>query len=61
MKWSMKLARIAGIDVFVHWTFLILIFWLLGIHIAQGNSIAMALFETNGWWESSRWKILASG
>ena len=35
VKWSMKLARIAGIDMFVHWTFLILMFWLLGIHIAQ--------------------------
>ncbi|MGI9519036.1 MAG: site-2 protease family protein [Pirellulaceae bacterium] len=37
MKWSLKLARIAGIDVFVHWTFAILIIWLITIYVAQGS------------------------
>ena len=32
MKWSLKLGRFAGIDVFVHWTFLILLVW---IFVAQ--------------------------
>lgn len=43
MKWSLKLARIAGIDVFVHWTFAILIVWLIGIHVAQGSTVTIAL------------------
>lgn len=43
MKWSFKLARIAGIDVFVHWTFAILIVWLIGIHVAQGHDLAVAM------------------
>lgn len=43
MKWSFKLARIAGIDVFIHWTFAILIVWLIGIHVAQGHSLSVAL------------------
>ena len=28
MKWSWKIARIADIDVFVHATFFILVFWI---------------------------------
>jgi Zn-dependent protease len=43
MKWSLRIGRIAGIDVFVHWTFAILIVWLIGIHVAQGQALGVAL------------------
>lgn len=43
MKWSFKLARIAGIDVFVHWTFLLLVSWIFVSHISQGHTTAMAI------------------
>jgi len=32
MSWSWKLARIAGIDVYIHVTFLMLIAWIAVIH-----------------------------
>jgi len=40
MTWSWKLARIAGIDVYVHATFLMLLGWIAMIHWAEGRSIA---------------------
>ena len=43
MKWSLKLFRFSGIDVFVHWTFLILVFWIFMSHISQGHTTAMAV------------------
>jgi hypothetical protein len=36
MKWPLSLGRISGIEVFVHWTFLILIAWILFSHINMG-------------------------
>ncbi len=53
MKWSWKIARLAGIDVYVHATFFILIvwiglsFWLVGGNLAAvftGVSFILALF-----------------
>jgi Zn-dependent protease/predicted transcriptional regulator len=53
MKWSWKICRLAGIDVYVHATFLILIiwigisFWLVGGSLAaviSGVSFILALF-----------------
>ncbi|SFN43404.1 site-2 protease family protein [Salegentibacter flavus] len=32
MKWSLKLGRIAGIKVSVHWTFMILLVWIFILH-----------------------------
>ena len=54
MKWSWKIFRLAGIDVYVHATFLILIiwigisFWLVGGSLAaviSGVSFILALFS----------------
>lgn len=43
MKWSLKLARIAGIDLYMHWTFLLLIGWILFIYLGQGQPLSAAL------------------
>ncbi len=40
MKWSWKLLEVAGIGVFIHWTFLILIAWLVAAHVSEGQSAA---------------------
>ncbi len=38
MKWSLKLGRVSGIPIQVHWTFLILIAWIVLIHASRGAS-----------------------
>lgn len=43
MKWSWRLARIAGIDVKIHATFLLLLLWIGGSAWADAHSIAAAL------------------
>lgn len=40
MKWSWKLATVAGIDIFVHWTFLLLIGWIIIVYAARESSVA---------------------
>lgn len=40
MSWSWKICKIAGIPIYIHWTFLILIGWLLWGHIAAGHDVA---------------------
>ena len=40
MTWSWKLARIAGIDVYVHATFLMLLGWIAMLHWTEGRSVA---------------------
>ncbi len=42
MKWSLKLGTVAGIKIFVHWTFSILILWVFLLHIGQGHGAVMA-------------------
>jgi Zn-dependent protease len=40
MKWSWQMGRIAGIRVQMHWTFLILIAWVILVHATGGASPA---------------------
>jgi Zn-dependent protease/CBS domain-containing protein len=39
MRWSFKIGRYAGIDVFMHFTFLLLVGWVALIYWRQGQSI----------------------
>jgi len=43
MKGSLKLGRFAGIDVFVHLTFFLLVAWVALMHWQQGRSVSAAL------------------
>lgn len=43
MKWSWKIARIAGIDIYVHATFFILILWLSLIYWKAGGTLLAVL------------------
>jgi len=39
MRWSWKLGRVSGIRIQVHWTFLILIAWVIVVHVARGANL----------------------
>jgi len=43
MRWSQQLGRVAGISIFVHWTFLLLIGWVLLAHFLEGDSLQTAV------------------
>jgi Zn-dependent protease len=43
MRWSWKIGRIAGINVFMHATFLLLIGFIVFVHWAQGHNLATTL------------------
>ena len=43
MKWSIKIGRFAGIDVYMHFTFLLLISWVALLHWRQSQSVAEAV------------------
>ena len=47
MKWSWKPGEIAGRGIYVHWTFIPLIAWILISHVVEANSLAMT-FEGVG-------------
>lgn len=38
LKWSLYLGQIAGIKIYIHWTFIILIGWIFLSHIQQGQN-----------------------
>src|SRR5688572_28514191 len=42
MRGSWRLGRIAGIKVFVHWTFFLLIGWIFAMHLMTGRGVASA-------------------
>ena len=42
MRWSWKLGHVAGIKIQVHWTFLILIVWVVLLHVSRGAGVAAA-------------------
>ena len=43
MTWSLKIARIAGINVYLHWTFLILLAWIFIANLNAGQRTSEAL------------------
>jgi Zn-dependent protease/predicted transcriptional regulator len=43
MKWAWKLGRYAGIDVYLHATFLLLIGWIIITHMMSGRSLGVAV------------------
>jgi Zn-dependent protease/predicted transcriptional regulator len=40
MKWKIRLGRFAGIDVFIHFTFVLLLGWLGFVYWTRGNGLA---------------------
>ncbi|HEX5102279.1 MAG TPA: site-2 protease family protein, partial [Pirellulaceae bacterium] len=45
MRWSIRLGRVLGIDIYVHLTFLLLLAWVVISAYNQTHSVARALFE----------------
>jgi Zn-dependent protease/CBS domain-containing protein len=43
MKWSFKVGRFAGVDVFMHFTFILLLGWVAMVHWRQGQSLTAAM------------------
>ena len=43
MKGSTRIGRFAGIGVYIHWTFWLLIGWILYIQLSSGHGLAVAL------------------
>ena len=43
MKWAFKIGRFAGIDVYMHFTFLLLVSWVALLYWRQGQSVAAVL------------------
>ncbi len=43
MRWSFRIGRLAGIDVFIHFTFFLLLAWIAFIHYNQNESVAAAV------------------
>lgn len=43
MKWSLKLGSYAGIGVYLHWTFMLLIGWIFLAHLGAGKTAIEAL------------------
>lgn len=46
-KWSLYVGRVSGIKIFIHWTFLFLIVWILVSNFQQGKNMASALYTVS--------------
>jgi Zn-dependent protease/CBS domain-containing protein len=46
MRWSLSLGRIMGIRLMVHWTFFLLIAWVVLVEYSRGNTISGILLTT---------------
>ena len=44
MKGSLFIAKISGIKIFIHWTFLFLIAWIMMDNFRNGNGMGQALY-----------------
>jgi Zn-dependent protease/predicted transcriptional regulator len=42
-SWSLHIGKYLGIDVYIHWTFWILVLWIVLSHIGGGESLGQAL------------------
>lgn len=45
MKWSLRIVRVAGIDVFVHWTFVLLIGWIVISNLGAGRTVGESIWS----------------
>ncbi len=43
MKWSWRIARVSGIDIYLHGTFLILLAWVAASHLLEGHGVGDAM------------------
>jgi Zn-dependent protease/CBS domain-containing protein len=43
VRWSWKIGRIAGIDLYIHATFFLLILWVVALHAFQGRGLSGVL------------------
>ena len=43
MSWSWRIGRIAGIDVYIHFTFFLLLAWVGGSYYLESGQIAQAI------------------
>ncbi|MHC4447515.1 MAG: site-2 protease family protein [Planctomycetota bacterium] len=43
MRWSWRIGQVAGIGIFVHWTFLILIAWIVFLYVRAGAGLVGTL------------------
>lgn len=43
MTWSIRLGRVRGIDIFMHWTFLLFLVFIFAHHLVKGHDVWMAV------------------
>lgn len=43
-SWSIRIGRFFGIEVFIHWTFWILLLWIMLLHVRAGSDFSQALW-----------------